>query len=151
MQSPAKTTPHSLPRKESNFSRAASRDNNSYNKNNKIRSNRSGQKTSTFQKSSTQSPKKQPKNPRGQSLRKLSASDNKPKFAPKAGLTQCSICSRNFAPDRISKHKEICAKSTRTRRKVFDVSASRVEGTDAAQFQGVKVCMREQNMMDIFL
>ena len=102
----------------------------------KNRSNSSRQNTFRLQKSVTQSPTK--KFSRGQSTRK-SLSKEKPKFAPKAGFAQCSICSRNFAPDRIAKHKEICAKSTRTRRKVFDVSASRVEGTDAAQFQGVKV------------
>merc|ERR1712130_652723 len=131
IHSPTKTTPHPLPRKESNFSRASSRDNNS-----KSRSKKSFQtRANSFQKSVTRSPTK--KLSRGQSTTRKSS--EKPKFAPKAGFAQCSICSRNFAPERISKHKEICAKSTRTKRKVFDVSAVRVEGTEAAQFQGVKV------------
>ena len=125
-------------KKEPKFSRATSRDNFSNRRKSKNRSS-SRQNTIRPQKSFTQSPTKQPKFLRGQSLKKSSSGKERPKFAPKAGLAQCSICSRNFAPDRISKHKEICAKSTRTRRKVFDVSASRVEGTDAAQFQGVKV------------
>ena len=113
----------------------------------KTRSNSSGrQNTFRPQRSVTQSPTKRSvaQSPtkkffRGQSTRK-SSSKEKPKFSPKAGFAQCSICSRNFAPERIGKHKEICAKSTsRKRRKVFDVSASRVQGTEAAQFQGVKV------------
>ena len=112
-------------------------DNLSKRRKSKNRSNSSSrQNTFRPQKSVTQSPAK--KFSRGQSTRK-SSSKERPKFAPKAGFAQCSICSRNFAPERIGKHKEICAKSTRTRRKVFDVSASRVEGTEAAQFQGVKV------------
>ena len=140
-QSPAKTTPHPQAKKESKFSRALSRENFSDRKKIKNRSNSySRQKTNTLrsQKSVTRSPVKKPKFSRGQSMQKPST-NQKPKFAPKAGFAQCSICSRNFAPDRISKHKEICAKSSRTRRKVFDVSASRVEGTDAAEFQGVEV------------
>ena len=122
------------------MSRAPSRDDTfSKRRKSKTRSNNSSSRQNTFrpQRSVTQSPTK--KFSRGQSTRK-SSSKEKPKFAPKAGFAQCSICSRNFAPERIGKHKEICAKSTsRKRRKVFDVSASRVEGTEAAQFQGVKV------------
>ena len=142
-QSPAKTTPHPQAKKESKFSRALSRENFSDRKKNRSNSY-SRQKTNTLrsQKSVTRSPVKKPKFSRGQSIQKPST-NQKPKFAPKAGFAQCSICSRNFAPDRISKHKEICAKSSRTRRKVFDVSASRVEGTDAAQFQGVKVGVKK--------
>ena len=149
LHSAAKTTPHPQPRKDSKFSRAPSKDDNFSNRRkSKNKSNSSGrQKTFRPQKSLAQSPTKEPKFSRGgQSIRKSLLSNEKPKFAPKAGLSQCSICSRNFAPERISKHKEICAKSSRTRRKVFDVSASRVEGTDAAQFQGVKVRISDKNL-----
>merc|ERR1712012_200784 len=129
-QSQARTTSHTQPRKDTPVSKASIGD--------KFRSKMKGN-TFRAQKSLTRSPNKQKtKLSRGQSIKRTS-SNEKPKFAPKAGFSQCSICSRNFAPDRISKHKEICAKSSRKRRKVFDVSASRVEGTDAAQFQGVKV------------
>jgi len=127
-QSQAKTTSHTQPRKDTPVSKASIGD--------KFRSKMKGN-TFRAQKSLTQSPNKA-KLSRGQSI-KRSSSNEKPKFAPKAGFAQCSICSRNFAPDRISKHKEICAKSSRKRRKVFDVAASRVEGTDAAQYHGVKV------------
>ena len=128
-QSQAKTTSHTQPRKDTPVSKASIGE--------RFRSKMKGNLRA--QKSLTRSPnRKQTKLSRGQSI-KRSSSNEKPKFAPKAGFAQCSICSRNFAPDRISKHKEICAKSSRKRRKVFDVAASRVEGTDAAQFQGVKV------------
>merc|ERR1711902_132710 len=127
-QSQAKTTSLTQPRKDTPVSKASIGD--------RFRSKMKGNLRA--QKSLTRSPnKKQTKLSRGQSI-KRSSSNEKPKFAPKAGFSQCSICSRNFAPDRISKHKEICAKSSRKRRKVFDVSASRVQGTDAAQFHGVK-------------
>ena len=56
-------------------------------------------------------------------------------FAPKPGLIQCKNCSRNFASDRIETHRNIC-KKTAKKRKPFDVSKSRVEGTDAANFTG---------------
>ena len=138
-QSQAKTTSHTQPRKDTPVSKASIGD--------KFRSKMKGN-TFRAQKSLTRSPNKQKtKLSRGQSI-KRSSSNEKPKFAPKAGFSQCSICSRNFAPDRISKHKEICAKSSRKRRKVFDVSASRVEGTDAAQFQGVKVQPQIMNTIE---
>ena len=137
-QSQAKTTSHTQPRKDTPVSKASIGD--------RFRSKMKGNLHA--QKSLTRSPnKKQTKLPRGQSI-KRSLSNEKPKFAPKAGFAQCLICSRNFAPDRISKHKEICAKSSRKRRKVFDVSASRVEGTDAAQFQGVKVQPQIMNTIE---
>jgi len=57
------------------------------------------------------------------------------KFSPKPGLTQCKICSRSFAEDRIKVHTEICNKTKKKKRKIFDATKARVEGTEAAQFQ----------------
>ena len=56
------------------------------------------------------------------------------KFRPVAGLTQCSVCSRNFNADRIDTHRNICKKTTNKRRKPFNVQKARIEGTDAANF-----------------
>ena len=58
-----------------------------------------------------------------------------PKFTARAGLVQCKNCTRNFASDRIETHRNIC-KKTAKKRKPFDVSKARVEGTDAANFVG---------------
>jgi len=55
------------------------------------------------------------------------------KFAPKAGLVQCRNCTRSFASDRIETHRDIC-KKTAKKRKPFDISKARVEGTDAANY-----------------
>lgn len=50
------------------------------------------------------------------------------------GLTECRICGRNFASDRIAKHQEICTKTTKKKRKVFDPVKQRVKGTEAETF-----------------
>jgi len=56
------------------------------------------------------------------------------KFAPKPGLVQCKNCTRNFASDRIETHRNIC-KKTQKKRKPFDISKARVDGTDAANYK----------------
>jgi hypothetical protein len=62
---------------------------------------------------------------------------NPTEFFPKPGLVQCKHCSRSFAADRIDKHLNICKKMVK-KRKPFDVSKARVDGTDAAKFRGQK-------------
>lgn len=52
----------------------------------------------------------------------------------KDGLVACSLCGRNFAPDRIEKHESICAKTKNKKRKVFDITKMRVQGTEAESF-----------------
>ncbi|XP_058462972.1 uncharacterized protein LOC131437556 isoform X2 [Malaya genurostris] len=51
-----------------------------------------------------------------------------------AGLTRCSICNRNFADERIEKHREICMKTKSKKRKVFDTTKQRVAGTEAEKY-----------------
>ena len=57
-------------------------------------------------------------------------------FAPKPrdDLSSCSNCGRNFAEDRIEKHEEICQKTSKKKRKTFDMTKKRVQGTDAESF-----------------
>lgn len=50
------------------------------------------------------------------------------------GLARCTICARNFAEDRIAKHREICQKTKTKKRKVFDTTKHRVLGTDAEKY-----------------
>jgi len=50
------------------------------------------------------------------------------------GMNECGICGRHFASDRIAKHQEICAKTTKKKRKVFDPVKQRVKGTEAESF-----------------
>ncbi|XP_053681804.1 uncharacterized protein LOC128732555 isoform X2 [Sabethes cyaneus] len=54
------------------------------------------------------------------------------------GLTRCDICSRNFADDRIDKHREICKKTKSKKRKVFDTTKHRVAGTEAEKYVAKK-------------
>ena len=57
-------------------------------------------------------------------------------FAPKPrdDLVACSNCGRNFAEDRIEKHEDICLKTSKKKRKTFDMTKKRVQGTDAESF-----------------
>ena len=57
-------------------------------------------------------------------------------FAPKPrdDLSQCKNCGRNFVEDRIEKHETICTKTTQKKRKPFDMTKKRVQGTDAAPY-----------------
>jgi hypothetical protein len=50
-------------------------------------------------------------------------------FAPKPrdDLTACRYCQRNFAEDRVEKHEEICLKTSQKKRKVFDMTKTRVK------------------------
>ena len=55
-------------------------------------------------------------------------------FQARDDLESCKNCGRNFASDRIEKHEEICFKTSKKKRKTFDSTKKRVEGTDAATF-----------------
>ena len=56
---------------------------------------------------------------------------------PNDDRVACSICGRKFAPDRIEAHEKACKASASRKKRVFDSSKMRVQGTDAAQFQGM--------------
>ncbi|XP_053669464.1 LOW QUALITY PROTEIN: zinc finger C2HC domain-containing protein 1C [Anopheles marshallii] len=73
------------------------------------------------------------------SVRRPSSVANGNMLAPSSepvpdGLTRCDICSRNFATDRIDKHRQICQKTKTKKRKIFDITKHRVQGTDAESF-----------------
>ncbi|KAK0182389.1 hypothetical protein PV327_000534 [Microctonus hyperodae] len=42
----------------------------------------------------------------------------------------CKVCGRTFASDRINLHEQICAKTTKKKRKIFDITNQRVSGTE---------------------
>ncbi|XP_037549742.1 zinc finger C2HC domain-containing protein 1A [Nematolebias whitei] len=59
--------------------------------------------------------------------------------APSAeDLSQCNTCKRWFFPKVLEKHSKICQKSTVKRRKVFDSSRQRAEGTDISTLKPIK-------------
>ncbi|XP_037088912.1 zinc finger C2HC domain-containing protein 1C-like isoform X2 [Pollicipes pollicipes] len=67
--------------------------------------------------------------------------ENKPPATPTPrpppsdpNLAQCPICTRAFAKDRLEKHKTICEKSNKKKRKVFDPIKMRVKGTESEQY-----------------
>eukprot|EP01063_Lacrimia_lanifica_P014929 TRINITY_DN2151_c0_g1_i4.p1 TRINITY_DN2151_c0_g1~~TRINITY_DN2151_c0_g1_i4.p1 ORF type:complete len:885 (+),score=216.08 TRINITY_DN2151_c0_g1_i4:120-2657(+) len=49
-------------------------------------------------------------------------------------LVPCSICGRRFAAERLAKHENVCRKTSTKKRRVFNSTRHRTEGTDAAQF-----------------
>lgn len=49
-------------------------------------------------------------------------------------LLPCPICTRTFLPGPLTKHMKVCEKTATKRRKIFDSSRQRREGTELAQF-----------------
>lgn len=49
-------------------------------------------------------------------------------------LSPCTICGRTFNPTTLKKHIRICEKTATKKRKVFDSSKQRREGTDLASY-----------------
>lgn len=82
---------------------------------------------------SSNSPAKKPptrdgssvKSPSKQSVRGVSARDD---------MQSCQYCSRRFAEDRLATHQEICAKTAKKKRKVYDATKHRVQGTELESY-----------------
>ncbi|CAL8398249.1 unnamed protein product [Arctogadus glacialis] len=53
-------------------------------------------------------------------------------------LTPCNICGRSFFPKVLKKHIPICQKSATKKRKTFDSSRQRAEGTDISTLKPIK-------------
>ncbi|XP_047424745.1 zinc finger C2HC domain-containing protein 1A isoform X2 [Mugil cephalus] len=57
---------------------------------------------------------------------------------PAEDLVQCNTCKRCFFPKVLEKHTKICQKSAAKKRKVFDSSRQRAEGTDIPTLKPIK-------------
>ena len=60
----------------------------------------------------------------------------------KVTMAPCKVCGRNFARERLAKHQKICQGSTSKKRKVFDVSKMRTQGTEMAKFYNPRKAMK---------
>lgn len=49
-------------------------------------------------------------------------------------LLPCVSCNRTFRPEALAKHSKVCEKSLMKKRKKFDSSKQRIQGTDLAEF-----------------
>lgn len=49
-------------------------------------------------------------------------------------MVQCKVCGRRFNPDRVTRHEEICEKTSTKKRKVYDIAKHRLKGTDIEQY-----------------
>ena len=76
-------------------------------------------------------PEAVPIKPQSQSRKSIFATA--PSNSGKDGLISCSLCNRFFASDRIETHEKICAKTKSKKRKVFDITKMRVQGTEAGK------------------
>ncbi|XP_061569595.1 zinc finger C2HC domain-containing protein 1A isoform X2 [Cololabis saira] len=57
---------------------------------------------------------------------------------PSVDRCQCNTCQRWFLPKTLEKHAKICQKSAVKRRRVFDSSRQRAEGTDISTLKPIK-------------
>ncbi|CAL8311715.1 unnamed protein product [Merluccius merluccius] len=57
---------------------------------------------------------------------------------PAEELTPCKICGRSFFPKVLKKHTPICQKAAAKKRKTFDSSRQRAEGTDIPTLKPIK-------------
>ncbi|CAH0393684.1 unnamed protein product [Bemisia tabaci] len=49
-------------------------------------------------------------------------------------LLPCTICNRTFKPESLAKHSKVCEKTLMRKRKKFDSSKQRLQGTELAEF-----------------
>lgn len=61
------------------------------------------------------------------------------KQGPKSAVTRddlegCRYCGRRFAADRLQVHENICAKTGKKKRKTYDATKHRVQGTELEQY-----------------
>ena len=78
-------------------------------------------------------PESVPIKPQSQSRRSIFATAPSSATSGKDGLVSCSLCNRFFASDRVETHEKICAKTKNKKRKVFDITKMRVQGTEAGE------------------
>lgn len=49
-------------------------------------------------------------------------------------LAECRYCGRRFATDRVGTHEDICGKTGKKKRKIFDATKHRVQGTELESY-----------------
>ncbi|KAB0804299.1 hypothetical protein PPYR_01269 [Photinus pyralis] len=78
---------------------------------------------------SSKSPAKKPPTRDGPSVRSPSKQSVRG-VAARDDMQSCQYCSRRFAEDRLATHQEICARTGKKKRKVYDATKHRVQGTE---------------------
>lgn len=49
-------------------------------------------------------------------------------------MDSCKYCNRRFAVDRLQLHEDICSKTSKKKRKTYDATKHRVQGTELEPF-----------------
>ncbi|XP_050444391.1 zinc finger C2HC domain-containing protein 1A-like [Adelges cooleyi] len=92
--------------------------------------------TVTTVRAAVKSPPKSPPRTIKVTKPKMAAAPAKPPpdrpIAP--GMERCPHCNRDFNSDRIDKHITVCLQTQKKKRKVFDMTKQRLEGTDAKAY-----------------
>ncbi|XP_057655565.1 zinc finger C2HC domain-containing protein 1C [Diorhabda carinulata] len=73
--------------------------------------------------------------PRAPSSTRPSAKQQSPRtVVNRDDLTECTYCGRRFAEDRIEKHEDVCSKTGKKKRKIYDATKHRVLGTELESY-----------------
>lgn len=72
--------------------------------------------------------------PKAPSAARPSAKQTPKSAVARDDLDECKYCSRRFAVDRLAVHEEICAKTAKKKRKTYDATKHRVQGTELEQY-----------------
>lgn len=75
-----------------------------------------------------------PATPRAPSSAKPSASQTPKSSVVRDDLDECKFCGRRFASDRLGTHESICGKTAQKKRKIYDATKHRVQGTEMEQY-----------------
>ncbi|XP_049817086.1 zinc finger C2HC domain-containing protein 1C isoform X2 [Aethina tumida] len=62
------------------------------------------------------------------------AAKSTPTTTPRDDLAECKVCHRKFAEDRLAIHESICLKSSQSKRKKYDATKHRLQGTELEQY-----------------
>ncbi|XP_018572201.1 zinc finger C2HC domain-containing protein 1C-like isoform X2 [Anoplophora glabripennis] len=80
------------------------------------------------------SAKQKPATPRAPANIRPSAKQSGKSGVARDDLMECNFCGRRFAADRLQKHEDICSKTGKKKRKVYDATKHRVVGTELESY-----------------
>lgn len=72
--------------------------------------------------------------PKAPSTARPSAKQGPKSAIARDDLEECKYCGRRFAGDRLQVHEDICSKTGKKKRKTYDATKHRVQGTELEQY-----------------
>lgn len=71
---------------------------------------------------------------RAPSMARPSAKQGAKSAVTRDDLESCKYCNRRFAADRLQVHENICSRTGKKKRKTYDATKHRVQGTELEQY-----------------